>query len=224
MRPFAPILIAVLGVLAIPALLAASPTTRPSSPAAAEPASAIAAHLAPGSRTAVLAGGCFWGMEAVFEQVKGVSEVVSGYAGGSRASADYPQVSAGRTGHAEAVKITYDPKLVSYDQLLAIYFSVAHDPTQLNRQGPDIGTQYRSAIFFTDPSQELSAKASITELTDKTVSRRPIVTQVVPLQAFYPAEAYHQDYILHNPGNPYVMVHDLPKLAQLRQQYSQLLK
>lgn len=165
MRPFAPIVIAVLGVLTIPA-------------------GAIASQPATGSRTAVLAGGCFWGMEAVFEQVKGVSEVVSGYAGGSRASADDPQVSAGSTGHAEAVQITYDPKLVSFDQLLAIYFSVAHDPTQLNRQGPDIGTQYRSGIFFSDHSQEQAAKASITELTNKTVYRRPIVTQVVPLQAW----------------------------------------
>jgi peptide-methionine (S)-S-oxide reductase len=163
-------------------------------------------------------------VEAVFERVRGVSQVVSGYAGGTKASADYQQVSSGTTGHAEAVKISYDPKVVSYGQLLSIYFSVAHDPTELNRQGPDVGRQYRSAIFFASPSQQAAAKASIAGLRNRKVFPRPIVTQVVPLQAFYPAEAYHQDYIAHNPFNPYVVVHDLPKLAQLKRLFPQLLK
>jgi peptide-methionine (S)-S-oxide reductase len=203
---------AALGLWTMPGMLAASSAVPPTS---AKPGS---------TQTAVLAGGCFWGVEAVFERVRGVSEVVSGYAGGSKASADYQQVSAGTTGHAEAVKITYDPKVVSYGQLLSIYFSVAHDPTELNRQGPDVGRQYRSAIFFATPSQQAAARASIAALRNRKVFPRSIVTQVVPLQAFYPAEAYHQNYIVHNPFNPYVVVHDLPKLAQLKRQFPQLLK
>ena len=212
MRLTVSVAIAALGFWAMPGMLAASSAAPPTS---AKPGS---------TQTAVLAGGCFWGLEAVFEQVRGVSQVVSGYAGGSRASADYQQVSSGNTGHAEAVKITYDPKVVSYGQLLSIYFSVAHDPTELNRQGPDVGRQYRSAIFFSTPSQQTAARASIAALRNKKVFTRPIVTQVLPLQAFYPAEAYHQDYIAHNPFNPYVVVNDLPKLAQLNRQFPQLLK
>jgi peptide-methionine (S)-S-oxide reductase len=217
MRLSVSVAVAALGLWALPGMLAAR-TAAP--PTAVQPGSAK-----PGStQTAVLAGGCFWGVEAVFERVRGVSQVVSGYAGGTKASADYQQVSAGTTDHAEAVKITYDPKVVSYGQLLSIYFSVAHDPTELNRQGPDVGRQYRSAIFFASPSQQAAARASIAALRNRKVFPRRIVTQVVPLQAFYPAEAYHQDYIAHNPFNPYVVVHDLPKLAQLKRQYPQLLK
>jgi peptide-methionine (S)-S-oxide reductase len=217
MRLSVSVAVAALGLWALPGMLAAR-TAAP--PTAVQPGSAK-----PGStQTAVLAGGCFWGVEAVFERVRGVSQVVSGYAGGTKASADYQQVSAGTTDHAEAVKITYDPKVVSYGQLLSIYFSVAHDPTELNRQGPDVGRQYRSAIFFASPSQQAAARASIAALRNRKVFPRPIVTQVVPLQAFYPAEAYHQDYIAHNPFNPYVVVHDLPKLAQLKRQFPQLLK
>ncbi len=212
MRLSVSVAVAALGLWALPGMLAASSAVPPTS---AKPGS---------TQTAVLAGGCFWGVEAVFERVRGVSQVVSGYAGGTKASADYQQVSSGTTGHAEAVKISYDPKVVSYGQLLTIYFSVAHDPTELNRQGPDVGRQYRSAIFFASPSQQAAAKASIAALRNRKVFSRPIVPQVVPLQAFYPAEAYHQDYIAHNPFNPYVVVHDLPKLAQLKRQFPQLLK
>jgi peptide-methionine (S)-S-oxide reductase len=212
MRLSVSVAFAALGLWALPGMLAASSAVPPTS---AKPGS---------TQTAVLAGGCFWGVEAVFERVRGVSEVVSGYAGGSKASADYQQVSAGTTDHAEAVKITYDPKVVSYAQLLSIYFSVAHDPTELNRQGPDVGRQYRSAIFFATPSQQTAARASIATLRNRKVFPRPIVTQVVPLQAFYSAEAYHQNYIAHNPFNPYVVVNDLPKLAQLKRQFPQLLK
>lgn len=217
MRLSVSVAFAALGLWALPGMLAAGSAAPPTAvqPGVAKPGS---------TQTAVLAGGCFWGLEAVFERVRGVSQVVSGYAGGSRASADYQQVSSGSTGHAEAVKITYDPKVVSYGQLLTIYFSVAHDPTELNRQGPDVGRQYRSAIFFGNPSQQTTAQASIVALHNKKVFPRPIVTQVVPLQAFYPAEAYHQDYIAHNPFNPYVVVNDLPKLAQLKRQFPQLLK
>lgn len=212
MRLSVSVAVAALGLWALPGMLAARSAVPPTS---AKPGS---------TQMAVLAGGCFWGVEAVFERVRGVSHVVSGYAGGTKASADYQQVSSGSTGHAEAVQITYDPKVVSYAQLLSIYFSVAHDPTELNRQGPDVGRQYRSAIFFATPSQQTAARASIAALRTRKVFPRPIVTQVVPLQAFYPAEAYHQDYIAHNPFNPYVVVHDLPKLAQLKRQFPQLLK
>lgn len=212
MRLSVSVAVAALGLWALPGMFAASSAVPSTS---AKPGS---------TQMAVLAGGCFWGLEAVFERVRGVSHVVSGYAGGTKASADYQQVSSGSTGHAEAVQITYDPKVVSYAQLLSIYFSVAHDPTELNRQGPDVGRQYRSAIFFATPSQQTAARASIAALRTRKVFPRPIVTQVVPLQAFYPAEAYHQDYIAHNPFNPYVVVHDLPKLAQLKRQFPQLLK
>jgi peptide-methionine (S)-S-oxide reductase len=174
--------------------------------------------------TAVLAGGCFWGVEAVFDKVKGVSDAVSGYAGGQKSTAHYEIVSTGRTGHAESVEITYDPSQISYGRLLQIFFSVAHDPTQLNRQGPDEGTQYRSAIFYANDEQKAVAEAYIAQLNEAKVFRHKIVTQVVPLAAFYPAEAYHQDYIVHNPGNPYVMFNDLPKLAQLKKKYPELVK
>lgn len=168
------------------------------------------------TQTAVLAGGCFWGMEGVFEHVKGVREVVSGYAGGSRAQASYDTVSTGLSGHAEAVRIRFDPRQVSYGQLLTIYFKVAHDPTQLNRQGPDQGPQYRSAIFFAGPEQRRTALAAISQLSRSRQFQQPIVTQVVPLQAFYPAEAYHQNFMALHPLHPYIVVHDQPKLARLR--------
>jgi peptide-methionine (S)-S-oxide reductase len=173
---------------------------------------------APGLRKAVFAGGCFWGIEAVYEHVKGVRSARSGYSGGAAATAHYAQVSNGDTGHAESVEVTYDPSKVSYGQLLKVFFSVAHDPTQLNRQGPDRGTQYRSAIFYADPEQERVAKAYIAQMTAAhTFGRAPIVTQVVPLRAFYPAEPYHQDYARLNPNDPYIVFNDAPKVEHLRE-------
>jgi len=176
----------------------------------------------PGPQTAVFAGGCFWGVDAVFKHVKGVSEVVSGYSGGSAATAQYEAVSTGMTGHAESVKITYDPTQVSYRQLLGVFFSVAHDPTQLNRQGPDTGTQYRSAIFYATEEQKQVALASIEQLTKTARFSQPIATQVVPLILFYPAEAYHQNFLARHPDKPYIVVNDLPKLDQLKQQFPAL--
>ena len=176
--------------------------------------------LAAGERTetAVLSGGCFWGVEAVFEHVKGVKSVVSGYSGGSADTAHYEIVSSGRTGHAESVRITFDPGAVSYAQLLKVFFSVAHDPTELDRQGPDVGTQYRSAIFYTGEEQKATALAYIAQLEAGRTFRRPIATQVVPLQAFYPAESYHQDYLARHPSQPYIVVNDLPKLVALQRE------
>lgn len=176
------------------------------------------------TETAVLAGGCFWGVEAVFEQLKGVSDVVSGFAGGSAANAHYDIVSSGRTGHAESVKITYDPSQISYGQLLKVFFSIAHDPTEVNRQGPDTGTQYRSAIFYSNDEQKRIAEAYIQELNDAKVFRKKIATQVAPFQNFYPAEDYHQNFIERNPTYPYVVYNDLPKLQQLKQQYPAMCK
>jgi peptide-methionine (S)-S-oxide reductase len=177
---------------------------------------------AKGEQTAVLAGGCFWGVDAVFKHVKGVENVVSGYAGGSAATAHYEVVSAGGTGHAESVKITFDPAKISYSDLLRIFFSVAHDPTQLNRQGPDEGTQYRSVIFFANEDQKRIALAYIDQLDKARVFPKPIVTQVVPLKAFYPAEAYHQNFLALHPDNPYIVTNDLPKLQKLRKQFPTL--
>ena len=176
------------------------------------------------SETAVFAGGCFWGVEAVFDAVKGVSDAVAGYAGGSKANAHYEIVSTGTTGHAESVEITFDPSQVSFGQLLKIYFSVAHDPTELNRQGPDEGTQYRSEIFHTSDEQKRIAEAYIQQLNAAKVFRKPIVTKVAPLQAFYRAEDYHQDYVAHNPHQPYVAYNDLPKLTNLRAEFPQMCK
>jgi peptide-methionine (S)-S-oxide reductase len=172
-------------------------------------------------QTAVFAGGCFWGVEAVFRHVKGVGRAVSGYAGGS-AKADYEEVSTGTTGHAESVQVTYDPAQVSYGELLRVFFSVAHDPTQLNRQGPDHGTQYRSAIFVRDDDQKRVALAYIEQLRNARVFAEPIVTEVVPLPAFYPAESYHQNYLALHRTQPYIVMYDLPKLAELKQQFPQL--
>jgi len=186
-------------------------------------ADAPAAAPAPaGMRTAVFAGGCFWGMEEVFESLRGVSKVVSGFSGGAAATAHYELVSTGTTGHAESVQITYDPKRISYDQLLEVFFTVAHDPTQLNRQGPDDGTQYRSAIFYADAAQQHAARAFVAKLTASKAFPDPIVTQIVPLTAFYPAEAYHQHFARLHPHYPYIVYNDAPKLAALERRFPQL--
>jgi peptide-methionine (S)-S-oxide reductase len=173
-------------------------------------------------QTAVFAGGCFWGVEAVFEHVKGVKSVVSGYVGGTVVNPDYETVSSGRTGHAEAVKVTFDPAVVSYETLLAVFFTVAHNPTELNRQGPDVGTQYRSAIFFTNADQQKSATTVISQLTQAKVFSRPIVTQVAALPKFYVAESYHQNYLYSHTDQPYIMYNDLPKIDALKKQYPAL--
>ena len=172
-------------------------------------------QAAAGQAKAVIAGGCFWGVQAVFQHVKGVSNAVSGYAGGKADTADYDTVSGGRTGHAEAVEITYDPKQVSYGELLQIYFSVAHDPTQLNRQGPDRGTQYRSTVFPADDGQRKVAEAYIEQLNKTGVYSKKLATTVEPLQAFYPAEGYHQDYLVRHPTSMYIVINDVPKVENL---------
>ena len=173
-------------------------------------------------QTAVLAGGCFWGVQGVFEHVRGVQKVIAGYAGGDRASAQYETVSSGGTGHAESVKIVFDPGTVSYGQLLQIAFSVVHDPTQLNRQGPDVGTQYRSAIFYGDEAQKRIAESYIAQLEKSGVFPRPIVTRVDPLKGFYPAEDYHQDYFYYNPNVPYIAMFDAPKLQNFKRTFPEL--
>lgn len=205
-------------------LLTAALAGRASQTRIPDPAADTSISMAKGKQTAVFAGGCFWGVEAVFEHLKGVSAVVSGYSGGNEATANYELVSAGESEHAEAVEITYDPSQISYGQLLKIYFAVAHDPTELNRQGPDEGTQYRSAIFFTNDEQKQVASAYIQQLNQAQVFSNPIVTQLVPLTAFYAAEDYHQDFVARNPNYPYVVAHDLPKLSQLREQFPDLYK
>jgi len=167
-------------------------------------------------QTAVVAGGCFWGVHGVYQHVRGTRQVLSGYSGGTKATADYETVSRGDSGHAESVEIRFDPKELSYGEILQIYFSVAHDPTQLNRQGPDVGTQYRSAIFYADESQKRIAEAYITQLDRAKVFRRPIVTKLERLTAFYPAEDYHQDFLIKNPSYPYIVINDLPKIAGLK--------
>jgi peptide-methionine (S)-S-oxide reductase len=194
---------------------------------AAEPATVIPAPTADapapsgdGLQTIVLAGGCFWGIQAVYQHVEGVHNAVSGYAGGSSANPTYEQVSSGRTGHAESVQVTYDPRKVSLGKILQIYFSVAHDPTQLNRQGPDVGTQYRSAIFYSDETQKKVAQAYIAQLGG--VFRRPIVTRLDPLAKFYPAEAYHQDYALTHPYSPYIVYNDQPKVENLERLFADI--
>ena len=178
----------------------------------------------PGTQTAVLAGGCFWGVEAVFERLSGVSEVVSGYAGGSKASAHYEVVGTGTTGHAESVQITYDPAVISYGRLLKVFFAVAHDPTELNRQGPDEGTQYRSSIFYATPEQQTVAEAYIRQLDAAKIFKKAIVTKVVPLEGFYPAEAYHQNFLVQHPDYPYIVYNDLPKLEHLKKEFPELLR
>jgi len=177
-----------------------------------------------GAQTAVLAGGCFWGVDGVFKHVKGVTSVVSGFSGGKAATAHYDTVSTGTTGHAESVKITYDPTQVSYADLLRVFFSVATDPTELNRQGPDEGTQYRSVIFYGNEEQKQVAQAYIAQLDQARVFHSPIVTQVVPLQAFYPAEAHHQNFLELHPDYPYIVHNDLPKLRALKKELPDLYK
>ena len=179
---------------------------------------------APGLDTAYFAGGCFWGIEGVYEHVKGVQSAVSGYSGGSASTANYEQVTSGDTGHAETVQVIYDPAQVSYGKLLHIFFSVAHDPTQLNRQGPDRGTQYRSAIFFNSADQQQIAQRYIAQLAASKFFPKPIVTELVKLTAFYPAEAYHQDYMVHHPNQPYIVIHDAPKVAALKKNFASLYK
>jgi len=175
-------------------------------------------------QTVVFAGGCFWGIQAVFQHVKGVKEATSGYSGGSASTAEYETVSTGTTGHAESVQVTYDPSEVSFGQLLKVFFSVAHDPTQLNRQGPDTGSQYRSAIFYGDADQSRIAQAYITQLDQAKAFSKSIVTQVVPLKAFYPAEKYHQNYATLHPDQPYIAINDAPKVVHLREQFPTLYK
>jgi peptide-methionine (S)-S-oxide reductase len=188
------------------------------------PAAASDASLAkaPARETAVFAGGCFWGTQAVFERVKGVVETTAGYSGGSASTAHYDDVTTETTGHAESVRVVYDPSKITYGQLLRIFFSVAHDPTQLNRQGNDVGTSYRSAIFYGNDEQKRIATAYIAQLDAAHIFSKPIATQVVPLKAFYAAEDYHQDYALKNPNNPYIYVCDRPKIEALKQQFPEL--
>jgi peptide-methionine (S)-S-oxide reductase len=181
-----------------------------------------AARAATAEQTAVFAGGCFWGVDAVFKHVRGVTEAVSGYAGGEEATAHYEQVSQGNTGHAESVRVRFDPAKVSYAQLLQVFFNVAHDPTQLNRQGPDSGSQYRSAIFYTSAEQQKIAQDTIRQLDATRTFAAPIVTQVVPLKAFFPAEEHHQNYLALHTYQPYIIFNDLPKLAQLRVKFPAL--
>lgn len=188
------------------------------------PDAAVDGKAASASETAVLAGGCFWGVEGVFERLKGVSNVVSGFAGGAENTAHYEMVSTGETGHAESVEITFDPARISYGQLLKVFFAVAHDPTEVNRQGPDTGTQYRSVIFYTNEEQKRVAEAYIRQLDEAKAFHRPIATQVVPLKGFYAAEAYHQHFLDRNPTYPYIVYNDLPKIQQLRKQFPELVK
>jgi peptide-methionine (S)-S-oxide reductase len=194
-----------------------------SGPAAADGAARLPdprldpAPAQPGEQVAVFAGGCFWGVEAVFDHVRGVRQAWSGYAGGAAGTATYAQVSDGDTGHAESVKVAYDPRQVSYGQLLKVFFSVAHDPTQLDRQGPDVGSQYRSVIFYATPQQQRVASAYVAQLTAAHAFDAPIVTQVVPLKGFYPAEAYHQNFAAMHPDNAYIVYNDAPKVAHLKQ-------
>jgi len=188
------------------------------------PASDAALAQTPGKQTAVFAGGCFWGTQSVFERVKGVLDTTAGYSGGSAATATYSQVGTETTGHAESVKVVYDPSQITYGRLLQIFFSVVHDPTQLNRQGPDVGTSYRSAIFYANEEQRKISEAYIAQLDAAKVFRHPIVTQVTPLKGFYDAEAYHQDYALYHEDNPYILVCDKPKIAALKAQFPELFK
>lgn len=200
--------------------LGARPAETPN--AALFPKPTIDARLASSAKqrdVAVFAGGCFWGVQAVFEHVKGVQSATSGYSGGHLKSPAYEVVSMGVTGHAESVRVAYDPSQITYGQLLMVYFSVAHDPTQLNRQGPDTGSQYRSAIFYSNDEQKRIAEAYISQLNSAAVYSRPIVTQVVPFDAFYAAEDYHQDYLKKNPRNPYILANDLPKLVRLQNEF-----
>lgn len=210
------LLLAVVGVYS-----GAKAASRPPIPA---PASDATLATAPGNETAVFAGGCFWGTQSVFERVKGVVDTTAGYAGGSAETATYDQVTTETTGHAESVRVVYDPSKITYGQLLRIFFSVAHDPTQLNRQGPDIGTSYRSAIFYSNDEQKKVAETYIAQLDAVHIFPKPIVTEVTPLKGFYTAEEYHQHYADNNPGNPYILVCDRPKVEALKQQFPELFR
>lgn len=227
-RRFLTVLFISLPIVALLAAYTGSHSTFSNANVVANQEPSLAIALAPtktqGLQTAVFAGGCFWGVEAVFDRLKGVSKVVSGYSGGGKDTANYETVSHGKTGHAEAVQITYDPQQISYEQLLKVFFIVAHDPTELNRQGPDTGTQYRSAIFFANNEQARVAKAYISQLDRSHLLSQPIVTQMVPLQQFYRAEDYHQNFLDRNPTYPYIVINDLPKLDRLREQFPKLVK
>lgn len=209
-------------LLAAGATLFHGPLFGAEAPVILPPPSADAPKAAGGLQTAVLAGGCFWGVQGVFEHVRGVTKVLAGYAGGARNTASYESVSSGTTGHAESVQITYDPAVVSYGQILQVAFSVVHDPTQLNRQGPDVGSQYRSAVFYTDDEQKRIAEGYIAQLDAAHVFGRPIVTRLEALKGFYPAEGYHQDFLIHNPDFPYIVYNDLPKLENFRKTFPEL--
>jgi peptide-methionine (S)-S-oxide reductase len=205
---------AALSALAITAFLAAP--SHAAEDAVIIPAPAADVHASDGIQTAVIAGGCFWGVQGVFQHTAGVVNAVSGYAGGGKNTADYNMVSTGTTGHAESVQVKYDPNKISYGKILQIFFSVVHDPTQLNRQGPDSGTQYRSAIFTTSDEQKKVAEAYVAQLNAAKVYKKPIVTKVGPLEGFYPAEAYHQDYLTLHPSQPYIAYNDIPKVENLK--------
>jgi len=207
---------------AIGLLLASAMGCAAGNPPIPPPATDVALAKQSGKETAVFAGGCFWGVQSVFQRVKGVTKTTAGYSGGARETATYAQVVTETTGHAESVEVVFDPSRITYGQLLRIYFSVVHDPTQLNRQGPDEGPSYRSAIFFANAEQQRVAKAYIAQLDAGKVFPAKIVTEVTPLKAFYEAEAYHQDYAFHNPDNPYIQVCDRPKIDALKAQFPEL--
>ena len=213
--------VAIAMFLSLPGLKASQPASAELAMLPPEPAPA---GVAAAVDTAVFAGGCFWGVEAVFEHLNGVSTAISGYAGGKVPSPSYEQVSSGTTGHAESVLVIYDPSRISYDQLLQVFFAVAHDPTQLNRQGPDVGTQYRSAIFYRTAAQREAAERYIGKLGGAGAYRGKIVTQVSALDAFHPAESYHQDYLVRHPTQPYIVINDAPKLEELRRRFPALYK
>jgi peptide-methionine (S)-S-oxide reductase len=211
--------LAAIGTLTIAAFAIAP--SRAAEDAVVIPPPAVDASPSNGLQTAVIAGGCFWGVQGVFQHTAGVVNAVSGYAGGSKATAGYNMVSSGTTGHAESVEVKYDPQKISYGKILQIFFSVVHDPTQLNRQGPDSGTQYRSAIFTTNDEQKKIADAYIAQLNTAQVYRKPIVTKVGPLEGFFPAEAYHQDYLTLHPNQPYIAYNDLPKVENLKKIFAE---
>ena len=210
---------AAIGALAITAFVVAPSLA--AEDAVIIPAPATDVKAADGIQTVVIAGGCFWGVQGVFQHTSGVVNAVSGYAGGSKSTADYSTVSTGTTGHAESVEVKYDPKKISYGKILQIFFSVAHDPTQLNRQGPDSGTQYRSAIFTTNDEQKKVTEAYIAQLNGAKVYKKPIVTKVGPLEGFFPAEAYHQDYLTLHPNQPYIAYNDIPKVENLKKIFAE---
>lgn len=217
-----PRLTALLGVAIMGVLLWHSPLFGAEAPVIIAPPAVDNPKAAGPMQTAVLAGGCFWGVQGVFEHVRGVRKVIAGYSGGARSTAEYERVGTGSTGHAESVKIIFDPAKISYGQILQIAFSVVHDPTQLNRQGPDVGTQYRSVIFYADDDQKRIAQAYIAQLDQAHVFARSIVTQVDPLKGFYEAEGYHQDYLIHNPTNPYIAMYDVPKVENFKRTFPEL--